>query len=88
MVKHASSHGFSVLLCTVLASFLVEALKPYYPELLNKVESISRRLIEIFGVPLNVEYLTVVLIASITAVLWGAIFKLRYVEATKTPRFH
>jgi hypothetical protein len=78
MVKHISSHGFSVLMCSILASVLIEFLKPYYPDLLSQLEKYSRKLIGVFGIPLNVEYFSIVLIACLLAMIWGAIFKIRY----------
>lgn len=78
MVRHASSHGFSVLMCTIVASFLVEVLKPFIPGLLDRIRGVSNLLVELFGIPLSVDFFTIVLVASALALIWGIFFKLRY----------
>ena len=78
MIKHGTSHGFSVLICTVLAAFLIEIFKPFLPKVYDAVDRASVWLIENFQVPVSVEYLSITLIASLLAILWGFFFKLRF----------
>lgn len=78
MVRHASSHSFSVLICTILAAFLIEILKPLMPRFMTTMEDLSYRLVTVFSIPINVDSFTIILIASLLAILWGMFFKLSY----------
>jgi len=78
MIKHASSHGFSVFMCTITASFLVEILKPLIPGLMTRIKNLSQFLIELLAIPLTTEFLTIIILASFMAVVWGIFFKIRY----------
>ena len=80
MVKHASSHGFAVLICTVTSAFLIEVLKPLLPEFYRRVQILSIRLIHLFDIPIHVEFLNVIILASILALIWGMFFK-RYLKS-------
>lgn len=77
MVKHASSHGFAVLVCTVASAFLVETLKPQYPLIMESLQRNSEKLIQTTNIPLNPEAFSVVFIASLLAFIWGVFFKIR-----------
>ncbi len=79
MIKHGTSHGFSVLVCTILATILVELLKPLFPKINEVVENTSIWIVDNFQVPLPDKYLSIALVASALAVIWGFFFKLRYV---------
>ncbi len=78
MIKHGTSHGFSVLLCTLIAAFLIEILKPFLPKMYESVDRASIWMIDNFQVPISIEHLSITLIASILAILWGVFFKLRF----------
>lgn len=76
MIKHATSHSFAVLMCTIISAFLIEILRRYIPNIIGKFEVISSDLIYKFNIPLTVEYLSIAILASILALLWGLFFKL------------
>ena len=78
MVRHGTSHAFSVLLCTILAAFLIEILKPFLPKLYANVDRTSLWIIENFQVPVSLEHLSITLVASVLAILWGIFFKIRF----------
>ena len=78
MVRHGTSHGFSVLVCTILAAFLIEIFKPFLPKIYEHVDRTSIWLVENFQVPVSVEYLSITLVASVLAILWGIFFKVRF----------
>ena len=77
MVKHASSHGFAVLVCTIASSFIVEILKPRVPHFMVLVQEYSERVVVAFNIPMSTEGLSIIFIASILALIWGVFFKLR-----------
>ena len=77
MVKHASSHGFAVLVCTIIAAFIIELLKPNMPQLLGKVNSLSHKVIGIFNIPLTPEFLSIVMLSGLLAMIWGIFFKIK-----------
>ena len=78
MVKHGTSHGFSVLICTILAAFMIEIFKPIIPKIWDNVDRVSTLLIKQLQIPVAVEYLSVTITASVLAILWGIFFKIRY----------
>jgi hypothetical protein len=80
MIKHGASHGFSVLICTILAAFLVELLKPVVPRLIEKMSNISIPIVETLQIPLAAEVLNILLLAMILAILWGMFFKRKFVK--------
>lgn len=80
MIKHGTSHGFSVLACTIVAAFLIELIRPYFPKLFFSVNKVSIWMLDKFHIPLSMEYLSIAIIASALAILWGFFFKLRFVE--------
>ena len=77
MLKHASSHGLAVLVTTVASAFLVEILKPEFPEFINSVGVFSKHFVKLLHIPFKPETFTVILIASLLAMVWGIFFKLR-----------
>ncbi len=78
MIKHGTSHGFSVLACTVIASFLIELFKPLLPSIWGHIDNASIWMIKNFKIPVSVEYLSITITASVLAILWGIFFKLRF----------
>lgn len=77
MIRHASSHGMAVFVCTIAAAFIVETLKPKLPELMDLVQTKSEGLIKTLAIPMTVDNLSILLVASILALIWGVFFKLR-----------
>ncbi len=80
MIKHGISHGLSVLTCTIIGSLLVELLRPYYPVFLQKLDRISLSFIDRFGLVFSIEQFTIILTASLLAILWGVFFKLSHMR--------
>ena len=76
MIKHASSHGLSVLVCSVLAAVIVSVLEPTFPKLIHKVEGFSLGLVDKLNLPMEGRYFSIVLVAVILAAVWGVFFKL------------
>ena len=77
MVKHSTSHGFAVLGGTIVASILVELLKPLLPDFFKSFEIISEKVLTFTHLPLSIESMNVLLIATILGLLWGVFFKWR-----------
>ena len=80
MVKHASSHGLSVFVCTIISSFLIELLKPLLPKVFEKVDSYSSIILEYIPLPISGYYLSILILASLLGIIWGRFFKLRFVK--------
>lgn len=78
MVKHASSHALSVFMCTIISSVLIELFKPILPEVFAKFETYSKKILEVVPIPISSEYLNILLIATLLAILWGIFFKIRF----------
>lgn len=78
MVKHASSHALSVFMCTIISSVLIELFKPLLPEVFAKFETYSKKILEVVPIPISSEYLNILLIATLLAILWGIFFKIRF----------
>jgi uncharacterized membrane protein YozB (DUF420 family) len=76
MLKHASSHGLSVLVCSILAAVFVSVLEPTFPKLINKVEGFSLALVDKLNLPMEASYFSIMLFAVILAAVWGVFFKL------------
>ena len=77
MVRHGSSHGLSVLVCTFLAAFLIDVLKPILPGLVARMARISDWFVAVFSVPFSPDQFNIILVASFLAILWGIFFKMR-----------
>jgi hypothetical protein len=86
MIRHASSHGLSVLVTTILAAFLIELFKPLIPGILEKFEKVGSALVNTFKIPISAEALSVILVATLFGLIWGIFFRIgtrkRYI-ATK-----
>ena len=72
--RSGSSHALAVLLCTVTGAFLVDVLRPLLPEAMHRVTEASAWLVGTFGIPIPTHSLTIVLVASALAFLWGVFF--------------
>jgi hypothetical protein len=76
MIRHGSSHGLAVLVCTILAALLVDLLRPHFPIVLTHLTKFSNWLINYIPVPFSTEQFNIIVIASILAVIWGVFFKI------------
>lgn len=77
MVRHATSHGFSVLMCIIISEFLIEVIRPVFPQLIFFSEGISENLVNFFHLPFSIQEFNRILIASLLAIFWGVFFKLQ-----------
>jgi|GEM_PF-2064980 len=75
MVTHATSHGFAVLVCSISAALLVETIKPMMPQVYHYISGLSDKIANLFEQPLNPEFVTIALLASLFAGIWGIMFK-------------
>ena len=76
-IKSGSSHGLAVLICTVIAAFLVELLRPVLPKVISLASQAAEWLIRTLDIPIQRQALAIVLVASTLAFIWGIVFKLR-----------
>jgi hypothetical protein len=77
MVRHATSHGFAVFMCTILSALLIEVLAPLIPKYIGYLENISKFIVTFFALPFSVKEFNIVLVASFLAMFWGVFFKLQ-----------
>jgi hypothetical protein len=77
IIRHASSHGFSVLICTIASALIIELLKPLLPNFMASLGKVSTRIVNAINLPMSVENMNILLLATILAVIWGIFFKLR-----------
>lgn len=84
MVKHATSHGLSVLVCTITASFMVELFKPQLPLFFVKIEEFGALLFGFFHVPIEYKYFDIMVVAAFLAIIWGIFFKIRFTGEKST----
>lgn len=80
MIKHGASHGFSVLICTIIAAFIIELTRPFLPQLTDKMSVVSEPLVDSLKIPFSVEFLNIILLAVILAIIWGMFFKKKFVK--------
>lgn len=76
IVRHASSHGLSVLICTIISALLIEMLRPKLPHLMQSMTNISSKFLSVIHLPMSVENMNILILASGLAVIWGIFFKL------------
>jgi hypothetical protein len=69
--KTATSHAAAVLVCTVASAFLIEATRPTLSGLTRLVGRGSTWLIDLFGISLRRDTLTIILLACLLAFVWG-----------------
>ena len=77
MIRHGSSHGFALLICTVAAALLIELIRPKIPNIIAFFDDFSYRLIALFNLPLESHFMSVIIAASMPAFIWGVFFKIR-----------
>jgi vacuolar-type H+-ATPase subunit I/STV1 len=75
ILRHASSHGLSVLICTVVAAFLVKYIDKKVPNFFNWLENQSTLILKKFNL-VPADFLVVILVTAILAFIWGIFFKL------------
>jgi hypothetical protein len=75
MIRHGSSHGLSVLFCTVIASFLVKYLDKKLPNVFNWLENQSAIILKKLNIVPG-DFLIVIVVTAILAFIWGIFFKL------------
>lgn len=78
MVKHASSHGLSIFMCTIISAIIVELIKPLLPDLFATFENWSSELLDVVPIPISPQYFNILVIAALLGILWGIFFKLRF----------
>lgn len=76
MIKHGTSHGFAVLICTIISAVLIDHLRPHFPGILERLTKLSNQIVDYIPIPFSSEQLNVIVVASILAILWGAFFKI------------
>lgn len=74
MIKHGSSHGIAVLVCTLSSGFLVSMIRHYLPELMVHVDNVSAWLCEYFNLPYPFPFVEKMLVAALAASVWGIAF--------------
>jgi len=78
MVKHATSHALSVLICTIISAFLIELLRPLFPAIYSKFQILTAYILNKIPIPISPKYFNILLIATVLGILWGIFFKLRF----------
>ncbi len=73
MLRHASSHGLSILFCTIISY-----IKPLFLPLTSLIEGFAMILADKINVPLDKDVIVIVLVASFLGLFWGLVFKLRF----------
>ena len=76
MIKHASSHGMSVLICSILASLIIKFIEPLFPKITDRAEEMSVIAVKTLHLPIDAKYLGIIIIAMFLAALWGIFFKI------------
>ena len=76
-LRHGTSHALAVVLCTVLGAFLVDMLRPSFPGMADFFYRIADALVYKLNIPIDPQSLSVVLVATCLAFLWGVVFRLR-----------
>ena len=80
MIRHGSSHGLAVLICTLPSGFLIAMLKAYLPDLLIVFSKVSIFLCTLLGLPYPPKSVELILVASVMACIWGAAFTFMHKE--------
>ena len=75
MIKHGSSHGLAVLVCTIISGLLVKLLQDLFPTLHERAIVFCSELVVDLGIPLEPNLIATLLIAVGLGVLWGVAFK-------------
>lgn len=76
MIKHGSSHGFAVLICTIIYAALIDLLRPHFPGILERLTKLSNLIVDYIPIPFSSEQFNVIVVASILAIIWGVFFKI------------
>jgi len=74
MKKHAISHGLSVLICTIASALLIDIIRQYIPVVNRFLYDLSARILYVTGLPFSTAGFSLIMLASILAVIWGMAF--------------
>jgi hypothetical protein len=74
MKKHAVSHGVAVLVCTISSALLVDVVQRNVPAVYEFFHKFSLLIIEQFELRHRPDYITILIYASVLAVVWGVAF--------------
>lgn len=75
MIKHGSSHGLAVLVCTIISGLLVKMIGDLFPTLHKRAIALCSKFIIDSGLSIEPSLLATLLIAVALGVLWGIAFK-------------
>jgi hypothetical protein len=78
MIKHGSSHGLAILVCTILSGLLVKLLQDLFPALHDKARLYFSELVTDWSLPLEPSLVATLIIAVVLGVLWGIAFKFTF----------
>ena len=78
MIKHASSHGLAVLICTVISALLIELLKGVFPSLHAEVLSVCAEFVANNDLSIEPSMIATVIIAVGLGLIWGIAFKFAF----------
>ena len=74
MMRHASSHGLAVLICTLASGFIVAMLRTYLPEVLSFFRKLSNLSCDFINLPYPPKHVLLIIIASVMGLIWGIAF--------------
>lgn len=74
MKKHAISHGLAALACTVSSGVLIQLGNQHFPTVARAIEDLSRLLINTFGLDFTPAMLSVLIVTTLLATVWGTGF--------------
>ena len=67
MIRHGSSHGLAVLICTLASGFLIAMLRAFLPEVLDMLSKISIFVCTLLHLPYPQKSVKLILIAALMA---------------------
>lgn len=74
MIRHGSSHGLAVLICTLASGFLIAMLRAFLPEVLDVFSKISVFICILLHLPYPPKSVELILVAALMAGIWGIAF--------------
>lgn len=84
MIRHGSSHGLAVLICTLASGFLIATLRAFLPDLLSVFSKGCIFLCSFLALPYPPKSVELILIAAVMASIWGAAFS--FIHGSKQGR--
>ena len=76
MIKHASSHGLAVLVCTVCSALMIDIIRTAMPSVYARVIVLAGSVVDSFNLPIDPRMLALVGLAVGLGLVWGVAFKL------------